>query len=88
MTKFKKGLFGLVIIGAGVLAASSGADSGGAGYDVYCDCVEEFNTLNVNSSKYQSCIDLAIAEGVADNPYRAFERKCNDRTKPVDDYIF
>lgn len=73
MTKLKKGLFGLVIIGAGVLAASSGSGSG-----VYCDCVEEFNTLNVNSSKYQSCIDLAIAEGVADDPYGAFERKCND----------
>ena len=42
-----------------------------------CACVEEFNTMRINSQLYQKCIDVVIANGATDDPYNYFKNKCN-----------
>ena len=41
-----------------------------------CTCLDELNTMRVNSSLYQECIDKAIIAGETSNPYGYFEREC------------
>lgn len=41
-----------------------------------CACVEEFDTMRINSQLYQKCIDVAISVQT-DNPYNYFKNKCN-----------
>jgi len=57
----------------GVMFAFTACSSGSSA----CACLEEFKTMRINSSLYQSCIDKAIRDGQTADPYGYFERKCN-----------
>lgn len=43
-----------------------------------CDCVDELNTMNYTSEKYNNCIDIAMYDGGGDDPYKYHKKKCND----------
>ena len=52
-------------------------NSCGVGKSVECECVDELNTMNYTSEKYNKCIDIAI-QAKADSPLKYFEDKCED----------
>jgi hypothetical protein len=43
-----------------------------------CDCVDELNSMNYTTSKYNNCLDLAIYDGGADDPLGYHNEKCNN----------
>ena len=43
-----------------------------------CDCVEEFDSMRVNSKKYNLCLDIATYDGGGDDPYQYHKDKCDD----------
>lgn len=52
-------------------------NSCGVGKSVDCECVDELNTMNYTSEKYNKCIDIAISAN-ADDPLGYFESKCEE----------
>ena len=72
-TKGKKtGIILALIIGAGVLGNMEEPTRGNSA----CTCLDELDTMRVNSSLYQECVDIAIIAGETSNPYGYFEREC------------
>ena len=61
----------------GIMFAFTACGDGSSSSSSACSCLEEFNTLRINSSLYQSCINKAISAGEAGDPYGYFERKCD-----------
>lgn len=43
-----------------------------------CDCVDEINSMNYTSNKYNSCLDLAINDGGGGDPLGYHQKKCNN----------
>lgn len=43
-----------------------------------CKCIEEFDSLRVNSKRYNLCLDMAIYDNAGDDPYEYHQRKCDD----------
>lgn len=52
-------------------------NSCGVGKSVECDCVDELNTMNYTTEKYNKCIDIAI-QAKADSPLEYFKSKCEE----------
>jgi hypothetical protein len=52
-------------------------NSCGVGKSVECECVDELNTMNYTSEKYNKCIDIAIS-AKADSPLDYFKSKCEE----------
>lgn len=48
----------------------------GATKSIECECVDELNTMNYTSEKYNTCIDIAIKEN-EENPLKYFQSKCD-----------
>jgi len=63
-------IFGLLLINAANKTNNSSS------YSVDCECVDELNSMNYTSEKYQKCIDIAIIKN-EESPLEYFKSRCN-----------
>lgn len=65
-----------IIISFGTLITILTFYSCGSTKSVECECVDELNSMNYTSEKYENCIDIAIAAN-AEKPLQYFQSKCD-----------